>query len=79
MKKFFHLHQKFLNNEKGCSTINEYSFEKKIGEGGFGKVKLAIKKNSGEKFAIKIFRKSLLKRQRQFFKIGDGMYYNLIN
>lgn len=52
--------------------VNEYSFEKKLGEGAFGKVKLAKKKDSDEKFAIKILKKSLLKRKREFIKEGDG-------
>lgn len=53
--------------------INEYCFEKKLGEGAYGKVKLAKKKDTNEKYAIKILKKSLLKRKREFIKDGDGI------
>ena len=41
--------------------IKNYSFQKDIGEGNFGKVKLGIFKPTGEEFAIKILNKSKIK------------------
>ena len=43
------------------SEINNYSLEEDIGQGNFGKVKLAIYKPTNEKFAIKIINKNMLK------------------
>ena len=55
--------------------INEYSFEKKLGEGSYGKVKLAKKKDTNEKFAIKILKKSLLKKKREFIRDAEGIKF----
>ena len=41
--------------------ISNYSFQKDIGEGNFGKVKLGIFKPTGEEFAIKILNKNKIK------------------
>ena len=41
--------------------IQNYSFQKDIGEGNFGKVKLGIFKPTGEEFAIKILNKNKIK------------------
>ena len=41
--------------------IKNYEFQKDIGEGNFGKVKLGIFKPTGEEFAIKILNKSKIK------------------
>ncbi len=47
---------------------------KLLGEGAFGKVKLAIKQETREYFAIKIFNKSLLLKKKEYFrKEGGGM------
>ena len=43
------------------SDISNYSFQKDIGEGNFGKVKLGIFKPTGEEFAIKILNKHKIK------------------
>ena len=43
--------------------ISDYMFIKDIGEGNFGKVKLAIKKETGEQFAIKIMNKEKIRNQ----------------
>ena len=43
------------------SDIANYSFQKDIGEGNFGKVKLGIFKPTGEEFAIKILNKNKIK------------------
>ena len=54
--------------------INEYCFVKKLGEGSYGKVKLAKKKDTEDKYAIKILKKSVLKRKREFIKDAEGMF-----
>ena len=41
--------------------IKNYTFEKDIGEGNFGKVKLGIFKPTGEEFAIKVLNKDKIK------------------
>ena len=41
--------------------IKNYTFQKDIGEGNFGKVKLGIFKPTGEEFAIKILNKNKIK------------------
>ena len=43
-----------------------------LGEGSFGKVKLATKVDTGEKYAIKTFRKSVLRRKREAYRDVDG-------
>ena len=43
------------------SDIKNYTFEKDIGEGNFGKVKLGIFKPTGEEFAIKVLNKEKIK------------------
>ena len=43
------------------SDIKNYLFEKDIGEGNFGKVKLGIFKPTGEEFAIKVLNKEKIK------------------
>ena len=43
------------------SEINDYILKEDIGQGNFGKVKLAIYKPTDEKFAIKIINKKMLK------------------
>ena len=43
------------------SEINDYILKEDIGQGNFGKVKLAIYKPNDEKFAIKIINKKMLK------------------
>ena len=44
-------------------NIKNYTFEKDIGEGNFGKVKLAIFKKTNEEFAIKILSKDKIKQK----------------
>lgn len=47
------------NSEK----ISDYNFEKDIGEGNFGKVKLGVNKKTKEQFAIKIMNKEKIQNQ----------------
>ena len=44
-------------------SIDEYFFIKDIGEGNFGKVKLGVKRKTGEKYAIKIMNKEKIQMQ----------------
>jgi len=48
-------------SQNNYSDISNYTFEKDIGEGNFGKVKLGIFKPTGEEFAIKILNKNKIK------------------
>lgn len=52
--------------------MNEYKIGKRLGTGTYSKVKLAINKESGQKFAIKILKKSFLKSKREFIKEEEG-------
>jgi [calcium/calmodulin-dependent protein kinase] kinase len=61
-----------IKDELGRSKINQYTITGKLGEGSFGKVKLAIKDGTDEKFAVKSFRKSALKRKREAYRDADG-------
>ena len=45
------------------SEINNYILKENIGEGNFGKVKLAVYKPTGEEFAIKIMNKKKIKQK----------------
>ena len=59
-------------------NIKNYTFEKDIGEGNFGKVKLAIFKKTNEEFAIKILSKE--QKTNEIFKISKKKWFqNLIN
>eukprot|EP00752_Nemacystus_decipiens_P018275 g16395.t2 len=44
-------------------TVGKYQVGKTIGEGTFGKVKLAVNTETGEKMAIKVLDKSIIQRQ----------------
>ena len=45
-----------------------------LGQGAFGKVKLAIRKTDEKEefFALKIFKKSQLRRKREYYKDSRG-------
>ena len=52
-------------SENGHLLINDYELKEDIGEGNFGKVKLAIFRKTGEQFAIKIINKDKMKKKMQ--------------
>eukprot|EP00347_Sterkiella_histriomuscorum_P005259 403357278 len=56
---------------KGFHTINQYSIIKELGQGSYGVVKLVQKNETLEKFAMKMFWKSKLKREKEFIKQDD--------
>ena len=58
--------------------INNYVLISNLGQGAFGKVTLAIKKTDEkeEKFAIKILKKSFLKRKREYYRDSAGSQPN---
>ena len=51
------------------NEITNYKYVKTIGEGTFGKVKLAIHTLTGEKVAIKILEKNLIKDKNEYNRI----------
>lgn len=55
--------------------INGYKVIKIIGEGAFGKIKLAIKNN--EEYAIKKFNKFILRKKNKIYKNPNGSIYIL--
>jgi serine/threonine protein kinase len=48
----------------GEKMLNQYIVKASLGEGSFGKVKLCVDTRTGKKVAIKIMRKSFLKRRK---------------
>jgi serine/threonine protein kinase len=46
----------------GRSTLNQYSIIVDLGEGSFGQVKLAIENETMQKYAMKVFSKSRLRK-----------------
>ena len=57
--------------------INNYMILKVLGEGAFGKVKLASKslkdfENFEKKYAIKVYKKANLRKKRSLVKGKDG-------
>ena len=57
------------------TELSNYKYIKTIGEGTFGKVKLAIHILTGEKVAIKILQKSLIKYEKQYQRIQNEIKY----
>ena len=47
---------------------------KKLGEGSYSKVKLAIKNDTAEKFAIKMFKKSILRKKKEYIREEKGSF-----
>jgi [calcium/calmodulin-dependent protein kinase] kinase len=54
----------------GRTKINQYTIVRKLGEGSFAKVKLA--EYAGQPYAIKIFKKSVLLKKRDFITDEEG-------
>ena len=54
--------------------LNHYELQHVLGVGSYGKVRLALKRRIGgeEKFALKLFKKSILQRKRDFAKDKNG-------
>mmetsp|Transcript_56134 Transcript_56134/g.119516 ORF Transcript_56134/g.119516 Transcript_56134/m.119516 type:complete len:330 (+) Transcript_56134:347-1336(+) len=63
--------QKVRHSEKSKS-INGYLVGDLLGTGSYAKVKRCKKESTGEEFAIKVFRKGRLRRQRDFVGGSDG-------
>ena len=61
------------------SNINNYIIKKEIGEGNFGKVKLAIFKQTGEEFAIKILNKEKIKKQMKNVMLRENEIITKLN
>ena len=62
------------------TELSNYKYIKNIGEGTFGKVKLAIHKLTGEKVAIKVLQKNLITGQKQYERIQNEIkYLKLLN
>ena len=57
------------------NEISNYKYIKTIGEGTFGKVKLATHIITGEKVAIKIVQKNLIKDKNQYNRIEREIKY----
>ena len=58
----------------GEANLNQYAIGKKLGVGSFGKVKLCLSLETEKQFAIKIFKKGVLRKRREFVKQeGGGM------
>ena len=57
------------------TELSNYKYIKTIGEGTFGKVKLAIHILTGEKVAIKILQKNLIKGQKQQERIQNEIKF----
>lgn len=56
----------------GTKTINGYRVRHELGSGSFGKVKLCEEEGTSLQFAMKVFKKSKLRRQRDFVGGSDG-------
>lgn len=60
--------EKVEGEDKPKKYIKQYEISKALGKGAYAKVKLCIDTDTGQTYAIKIFKKSLLKRKQSRFK-----------
>lgn len=54
----------------GVRKVGEYTILERLGEGSFGKVHLCMR--SDQRFAVKIYKKSFLRRKKQYGTSVDG-------
>ena len=64
-----------MTEKEDKNELNNYKYIKTIGEGTFGKVKLAIHTLTGEKVAIKILQKKLIKDKNEYNRIEKEIKY----
>ena len=57
------------------NSLQNYEFIKTIGEGTFGKVKLAVHKLTAEQIAVKILEKSKIKSKKDLERIEKEIKY----
>ena len=68
-----------MSNDYDYSDLNNYIMKKDIGEGNFGKVKLAEFKPTGKEFAIKILNKKKIKKQMKNVKLRENEIITKLN
>ena len=68
-----------MSNDYDYSDLNNYVMKKDIGEGNFGKVKLAEFKPTGEEFAIKILNKKKIKKQMKNVMLRENEIITKLN
>ena len=68
-----------MSNDYDYSDLNNYIMKKEIGEGNFGKVKLAEFKPTGEEFAIKILNKKKIKKQMKNVLLRENEIITKLN
>jgi len=56
----------YVRHDDGSKSINGFLVKELLGAGSFGKVKLVEEESSGNKFAMKIYRKGVLRREHGF-------------
>eukprot|EP00747_Dinoflagellata_sp_TGD_P168642 gnl/TRDRNA2_/TRDRNA2_195528_c0_seq1.p1 gnl/TRDRNA2_/TRDRNA2_195528_c0~~gnl/TRDRNA2_/TRDRNA2_195528_c0_seq1.p1 ORF type:complete len:391 (-),score=49.08 gnl/TRDRNA2_/TRDRNA2_195528_c0_seq1:80-1147(-) len=61
-----------VKHQDGTKSVNGFQVQGLLGSGSFAKVKLCEERSSCEKFAMKVFRKGRLRRQRDFIGGGEG-------
>eukprot|EP00386_Alphamonas_edax_P001458 GDKI01004382.1.p1 GENE.GDKI01004382.1~~GDKI01004382.1.p1 ORF type:complete len:433 (-),score=134.44 GDKI01004382.1:119-1417(-) len=59
-------------NAKGEKFVESYRIEELMGEGTFGKVKACTDTRTGRRLAVKIYRKLMLQRRKDYLPAGPG-------
>mmetsp|Transcript_47516 Transcript_47516/g.54705 ORF Transcript_47516/g.54705 Transcript_47516/m.54705 type:complete len:377 (+) Transcript_47516:47-1177(+) len=61
-------------DNEGRSTVNQYTIVRALGEGSYGKVKLCMTSEGDQEeyFGLKIFKKNLLRRKREYISNPEG-------